>query len=85
MTTTYPTTLPKPVPADRWQWEQIPMQQEFTVMALVAAGSPEEAEQRCLSVIDYDFQDDLCGAVAESSATADLSGRYLVMVRLVGD
>ena len=85
MSTTYPTRLPKPVPEDRWQWEQIPLQQEFTIMALVAAESRDEAERRALAVIRHDFEDDLEGAVAESSATADLSGRYLVTVRVVGD
>lgn len=84
MTTNYPTNLPA-IPEDRWGFEQLPGGPEWVVMVRITADSVEEAECRALAVMDYDFEDDLSGATATSSTILDISGKYVVLIQLVGD
>lgn len=85
MSTTYPTTLPTPVPEDRWGFENLPGGPSWVMMVRVKAADKSEAERRALAVVDYDYEDDLRGAVATSADVRDITSRYIVLVQLVGD
>ncbi len=85
MSTRYPTDLPA-VPPHRWQARIIddgcdPDETSAWVRLTIDAADAGEAERRALAWIDYDYEDDCRGAVADAHET-DTPGRWLVRVQL---